>query len=495
MRSRLCMSAVLCVGLLTPGWAVAETDAASIKQAIESYLTKAGSEMEDASISYDDLSVTEMGTGYDVAFRDLAIKNDEGLLVDLGSPRFTVREQDGDYAFSDVSVADKVTFTHQKEQESAVLSWALKQAKGSWSPLMEEFKSLDLQLGDVTLTIDEGGESAKQMVVKLGDMAMQTSTDENGENDWNQQSLLAVGPISVADPEGDGTLDLDKVEVNSAITSLNPQIYLEQRELFQQIAAAEEANDLAKVGELKDKLQGMDLVARGGQFGLVVKGLDFAETGGDQVHFTLDQAELSFRAAAPAAEETGSMGLSLNGVGANYEGQTLRGEDQLVAMLAPHDWDVNIEFTKLPVKETSAAIIELIFAGIGLQDEPMIPFPQIMAAMGQAGSEVLVDSLSLVGSYASLDGSAKATVDPASAMGAVGDATLKLIGLEKLEAAVGDLPKEMQQDIAGGLVFLKGLGAPEPNGDKVNYVYDFVLPADGNITLNGQPIGALLGGQ
>ncbi len=181
------------------------------------------------------------------------------------------------------------------------------------------------------------------------------------------------------------------------------------------------------------------------------------------------------------------------GVGAKYDGKSLKGEDMLAAMIAPHDWDVNIELSKLPIKETSQAIVELIYTGIGIQDEPVIPFPPIMMAMGQAGSEVLIDSLSLVGPLAAVDGDAKATVDPASAMGAVGDATLKLIGLAKLDAAVGDLPAEMRQDIAGGLVFLKGLGAPEPDGDAINYVYKFSLPADGNITLNDQPIGALLG--
>ncbi len=187
------------------------------------------------------------------------------------------------------------------------------------------------------------------------------------------------------------------------------------------------------------------------------------------------------------------MGLDFLGVGAKYESQDLHREDQIVASLAPRDWTVNIQLSKLPIKETGNAIMEILFAGVGIQDEPMIPFPQIMAAMGRAGSEVLIDSLSLVGPLVSLDGNAKATVDPASALGAVGGATLKLIGLARLEAAMADFPKDMQQEIAGGLVFLKGLGAPEPDGDDIDYVYVFDVPADGNVTLNGQPMGALLG--
>ncbi len=493
MRSRLCMSAVLVAGLMAPGWALAETDAASIKQAIEDHLNEIGQEMEDASVSYDDLSVTEMGSGYDVVFKGLVIKDNEGMVVDFGNPRFSVKEQDGDFAFSDVAAADGIKMTHETDQETATVTWTLTRASGLWSPVMEEFKALDLALGDVTVTADEGGASDKQMVAKLGDVTVKTDTEVVSDSDWNQESLLAIGPIQVEDPEGDGSLAIASIQIDSALSNLNPDLYRQQMELVTQLEDLDEVKDAEKAQALKDQMQALGLVAQGGQFGLVIKGVDFVEHRGDQVHFTLEESQLSFRSSAPEGSETGTMGLSLMGIGAKYEGQSLSGEDKLFAMLAPHDWELNIELSKLPVKEVSNAIVELLFAGVGIQDEPMIPFPQIMAAMGQAGSEVVIDSLSLAGDLASLDGEAKGTVDPAAAMGAVGDATLKLIGLAKLESSLGELPAEMQQEIAGALVFLKGLGAPEPDGDKINYVYLFELPADGNVTLNGQPIGALLG--
>lgn len=493
MRSRLCMSVVLTASLLAPGWALAETDADSIKQSIESYLSMASAEMEGAKVAYTDLSVTESGPGYDVAFKGLTVKEEDGLLVTLGDPSFFVEEVGEDFAFSKMVLPGSILFSHEKESESATLSWTLKKAEGLWSPALQELKGLDMAMGDVTLTVDEGGESAKQLVAKMGDVAMKGVTEVVSDTDWNQDSMLSIGPIDVKDPEGDGSLTIGTIEVTSLVTGLNPGAYQKQFALVDELEEAQEKNDQAKIDEIKTQMQDVALVAQGGQAGVVVKDVNFVEHSGDEVNFVMEESSIVFRGSAPAGAETGSMGLTLMGVGAKYQGKELQGEDKLAAMVAPTDWDVNIELSKLPIKETSQAIVELIFTGIGIQDEPMIPFPQIMMAMGQAGSEVLVDSLSLVGPLASLDGDAKATVDPSSAMGAVGDATLKLIGLAKLEAAVGDLPADMQQDIAGGLVFLKGLGTPEPDGNDINYVYEFSLPADGNITLNGQPIGALLG--
>ncbi len=493
MRSRLCMSVVLTASLLAPGWALAETDAASIKQSIETYLSMASDEMKDANVAYSDLSVTESGTGYDVAFKGLTIKDDDGLLVTFGDPSFFVEEVGEDFAFSKMVLPKEITFSHEKETETGTLSWTVKKAEGLWSPVLEELKGLDMAMSDVTITVDEGGEDAKQLVAKLGDVAMKGVTEVVSDTDWNQDSKMSIGPIDVKDPEGDGALTIGAIEVTSLVTGLNPAAYQKQFALMDELEAAQEKNDQAKIQGLKEQMQNVALVAQGGQAGVVLKDVDFVETRGDQVHFVMEESSIVFRGSAPSDAETGSMGLTFLGAGAKYEGKDLQGEDKFAAMVAPTDWDVNIELSKLPIKETSAAIVELIFTGIGIQDEPMIPFPQIMMAMGKAGSEVLIDSLSLVGPLASLDGDGKATVDPASAMGAVGDATLKLIGLAKLEAAIGDLPSDMQQDIAGGLVFLKGLGTPEPDGDDINYVYEFSLPADGNVTLNGQPIGALLG--
>lgn len=492
MRSRLCMSVVLGVGLLVPGVAMA-ADADSIRQAIESYLTEASAEMEDASIAYDDLTVTAAGAGHDVSLKGLAIENDEGLLVDFGDQRFSVEEKGDDFAFSNLALTDSVSVTREQEQKKAVVSWFLKRASGTWSPALKGFKSFDMEMGDVKVTLDEGGESSRQMVATLGDLAIEAVTDEVSDRDWNQASRLSVGPIAVRDPEGDGSLSVAKISIDSAVTNMNPTIYKQQVDLFRQLEAAHEANDPARVEALKDRIRALGLVAQGGQGGLVIQGLEFTETRGDQTHFVLEESSIAFRASAPAGEKTGSMGLDFLGVGAKYESRDLHREDQIVASLAPRDWTVNIQLSKLPIKETGNAIMEILFAGVGIQDEPMIPFPQIMAAMGRAGSEVLIDSLSLVGPLVSLDGNAKATVDPASALGAVGGATLKLIGLARLEAAMADFPKDMQQEIAGGLVFLKGLGAPEPDGDDIDYVYVFDVPADGNVTLNGQPMGALLG--
>ncbi len=493
MRSRLLIALVVGAGLLVPQWASADDEADKIKNAIVAYLDEAGEGMEGAKIVYQDLAVTPSGGSYEVRFTGLEVSEDKGIQIDLGDSSFIVEPKAGDYVVSNVSIPSNISFSHGGESETADLAWNVKHVSGIWSPLLGEFKALDSQMTDVTLTINEGGASAKQMVVSMGDIDIKVDTNEESPTAWTNQSLMSMGPIHAEDPEGDGTIDIGKVLIEVGVDKLNPEIYLEQLDSFAALQEADAANDAAKVEELKEKIRTLGAVAEGFTQSVTVSDVNFKDSGPGGVHFKQDQALLLISAAAPAGEPTARMNLSFNGGGMEYEGEDLHGEDQLAAMLAPTDWELELKLLNLPTEETTHAIMEVIFAAIGVQREPNIAFPQIMMAMGQAGSEVVLETLALDGPLASLAGEAKATVDPTSAMGAVGGATLTLAGIEKVEGALGDLPKGMQQEIAGALVFLKGLGNPESRDGAVVYTYVFDLPADGNITLNGQPMGALLG--
>ncbi len=492
MRSRLLIALVVGAGLLVPQWASADDEADKIKNAIDTYLSDA-SGIEDAEVGYQDLTVTPNGAVYDVKLNGLKVSEKKGVQVDLGDYAFSVEPKDGDYVIGDVVIPSKISFSHDGESETADLAWTVKAISGTWSPLLEEFKALNAEMTDVTVTVNEGGPSDKQMVISMGDMAIKINTDEESPTSWNNQGLMSLGPLHAEDPEGDGVIDIGKILIEVSVDKLNPQNYLEQMQAFTALASAHEANDEAKVQELKEKITALGAVADGFTQSVTVSDVSFKDSGPDGVVFKQKQAMLLVSASAPAAESSARMNLSFNGGGLEYSGEDLHGEDQLAAMLAPTDWELELKLLKLPKKETTDAIMEVVFATIGVQREPNFAFPQIMMAMGQAGSEIVLETLALDGPLASLDGVAKATVDPTSAMGAVGGGTLTLSGLEKVEAALGDLPKGMQQEIGGALVFLKGLGSPETKDGGVVYTYVFDLPADGNLTLNGQPMGALLG--
>jgi len=497
MRRATCMFLVLGAGLLAPAGAMAETDAAAIKDAIAGFVTESNSSMEDASLSYEDLTVTPDGDAFDVMITKVVLKStgDDNFVMELGDASFTVAESGSDYRVSDVSVASTITAVNQTEKESLTLDWTPKRFDGVWSPLLEEFKELDGAIDDITVTFEELDDPGQKVAIAMGDLLLKVATTVNSDTDWDQQSGLQLGPISFEDPEGQGKVTIQQIAADNRITGFDPGSYMEHIQDLMELEKATVANEQERVQSLSDKLAQMDPPARGLAEKLTVSGIDFVDHSPDNASFKLEEAALAITASAPSAQETGTIGLQLTGKGLQLTGESLQGEDLLAAILAPHDWTLDLDLNKLPVAETNRILMELVLTGLGTKNEPQIAFPQIMAAMGQAGSEIVLNKLSLIGDNAELEGTAKATVDPASAIGAVGGATLTLGNVAKLEEALSQLPPELQQEVGGGLVFLKGLGKPETKDGAVIYTYVFDLPADGNVTLNGQPLGALMGGQ
>lgn len=491
MRRASCLSLLLVAGLLAPGAALADADA--IKQGIADYLKEAGDRAEDADLSYKDLTVEPDGPGYLVSLTGLQIANDDGLLVDLGDTRFSVQESTGDYLVSNVSLPPSIVISNAKEPGKGTLTWTLERLTGTWSPTLEEFKALDGAFSAIALAFDEG-EGGKSGTVQMGDLALKVATQENGAHDWDQQSSFVLGPVDFKDPEGQGSLAIAQVSAHNDIQGLDPVAYLQQLQDIGALQEAHEAKDEAKVKELTDALLAMQPVAHGLKEVIALSGLSFVDLSSDSDSFEVAEVTLTIGGNAPAEQKTGTLSLGFDGKGFALTGKNLTGEDKLAALLAPHDWTLDLEAQKLPLAVLNKVAMEMVFATVGTRDEPDVSVPDVMEAMGTAGSEVLLRRLSLVSEQAQLEGEAKATVDPTSAFGAVGTALVTLAGVEKLEAAVGDLPAGQQQQFAGILVFLKGLGKPETRDGAVVYSYAFDVPADGNVTLNGQPLGALMGG-
>ncbi|MBC6405036.1 MAG: hypothetical protein GDA41_04805 [Rhodospirillales bacterium] len=499
MTSHVSVSLLLAVSLLVPQAAWAETDPDSIKKAIAGYLAETGGNIiEGGKITYDDLTVTAVGEAYDVVLKGLRVSAADGSVIDAGDTGFTVTGNGADFDISNVTLPNEIKISSgHADDETAVLTWTQKVVTGTWTPLLEEFKALDLEMAGVSLSIPEGRYQA--IAASFGDLIASVATDVVSDRDWRSESRYRLGPITVEDSEGEGTLTLGAFEVFGEVANLNPQLYRQQLDILSQLEAAHEANDQAEIEDLKGQVLALGPFAQEGWGGIALTNLDFRHRADDKLRVTLEAASAVLRAAAPAGSETGSLGLTLSGNGLTYEIANPDEKDRLAALVVPNHWDLNMEVRQLPLEEATQVLTELVFSSIGIQDEPNIPFAQIRLAMGQAGSKLVIDELSLAGPYAALDGEAEITADPTSAMGAVGGGTLRLIGLHRLEEAIGDLQSGVQQEIAkalvflrGGLVFLKGLGRPEPNGDAIDYLYVLDVPADGNFTLNGQPIGAML---
>jgi hypothetical protein len=105
-----------------------------------------------------------------------------------------------------------------------------------------------------------------------------------------------------------------------------------------------------------------------------------------------------------------------------------------------------------------------------------------------------LEELVLESSTAALTASGNLSALSGSALGAVGEAKMKVTGLDKLIVAVARQALR-GKDVKKLLAFLtlaKGLGRPEVGADgEVVYVFDIVLPMDGIITINEIPLDLL----
>jgi len=231
-------------------------------------------------------------------------------------------------------------------------------------------------------------------------------------------------------------------------------------------------------------------VMQGVTYDLDLTGMSFEE-GSDA--FALNDLSFAFGYDQGSGENDSSITLHIAGQGIEMPKSETE-EDKAIAKFLPTSWNIPIALVKLPKKEAHDLFIEMVLTGIEVQQEPQVNPGALLPAMGQAGSQLLVKGLNLQNRQADIDGNAEVTVDLQAAMTAVGTAKLTLAGLAKLEEEAKTLPQHMQQDIGGALIFLKGLGKPETDGNgDIVYTYDFNLPKDGNLTLNGQPMAGLFG--
>jgi hypothetical protein len=110
-------------------------------------------------------------------------------------------------------------------------------------------------------------------------------------------------------------------------------------------------------------------------------------------------------------------------------------------------------------------------------------------------SALRLEELRLESSAAAVEATGLLTAEAESMMGAVGEARVAVAGLDRLIviAAREALRDAEAQGVLAFLTIAKGLGRPEiaPDG-KLAYIFDIVLPADGNITINDIPLDLIL---
>ncbi|MEO1192956.1 MAG: hypothetical protein AAFY02_14440 [Pseudomonadota bacterium] len=495
MRSTLSVTLILGASLLAPQWALADAQSEAIKTAIADYLTASSERVDESQITYKDLTVAPDGDGYQVVFTDVMVVADEDVSIDLGSPKFTVQQQGEDWLVSNVSLPPSVVLTDKSEGGTATWAYTLVGMTATWTPRFREFKALDARMTDSTVTLRDTGDSSEApLVFQLGEIDLKIDTVEDSDTSWSHQSVASLGPISVVDPEGQGSLKITQVLLESGVDGLDPTAYETLLKTTAELEAAQEAKDAAKEKSLLDQLLAMAPVAVGTTQSLSLKDLTFEDTEAGWMNVVMDSGSLAFTGLAPKGSDTGSVAVTAVGKGLVLSGKDLDPDDQLTSLVAPENWDIKIALDKLPVKEANELIMQMAYSALDLTPEPEVGFPKILDAASKAGTELMIKPLTLQGKQAAITGDGHAKVDPSAALQATGGASLLLTGIDSLQQTLSaQLPQEMQQGVVGALVFLKGLGKAETVDGEVAYRYVFDLPADGNATLNGQPLGALMG--
>jgi len=144
-------------------------------------------------------------------------------------------------------------------------------------------------------------------------------------------------------------------------------------------------------------------------------------------------------------------------------------------------------------------------ATMGADPADLFANPLIMQALNDANAiTVKINRLALTAAGSGLDASGKLKVDTNAASGVTGALQMQLRGLDAVlefansQAQNGAAPEGDASGIgemAGMLLFLKGLGKPETGDDGViTYDYKIAFPKDGAPTVNGTSLDAMMGG-
>ncbi len=476
--------------LQAPPAALALT-ADELSDAIAGWLDELGADMAPGSLSHDPLMILPEGEGFRVTIPGLTLHERDDALRDLvvGDVSFLVAEPaPGDYAFSEVTLPERLALKDLDGQPHGSLGFDLERLSGTWSSGLGELTELDFALNGFDLRVPDEG-----VVIWLGRASALLETRPSADGFHRQSQDYHLGDLVLSGPEG--TLEIAGIQLDGAMEGLDLEAYRTLMAILGDIETAAARGDDSKLGALRAamaRLAESDPVATHGEQRITATGLSASGEQG-QALGRLASIGLTASVDAQRGADEGGAALRFEGEGLELDAAGLPDAAPWLG-LVPTRWSLPLRLEKLPMQALSEAMVDLIFDmaldPLGGTAKSDLAGRAILNALGTAGSRLIIQDLFVESSLARVVSEAALAFDPGTPLGMVGTTSTTFFGLDRVLAlAEGLADPEAKRWLSTAVLFLMGFGeaVAQPDGT-VGYRYQFFLTPEGSVTMNGRGI-------
>ena len=494
MRSILAIFALALSFALAPPPADA-LEAEELEAEVEDLLAKARLFLAPVTVEGGPFTVEPEGAGFRLTLPDLAIYDAaDRRRFAIGTLSMLVTEPaTGLYGLDDLRLPDRMAVMEGAEQVGWI-ALDLERWSGVYSTALQEFLQLDFLARSFEVRVPR-----ERLLIGAGRMAAWIATvpehDAGVATGYQRQRQYAsVADLVMADDEG--TLEIDSIFADGAVDGFDLRLYETLLAVIGDVETAAAQGDQSRMAALRQAVAEAAAIASSFGGGMRLAGIEAYDALGGST-FRLDALNLSMALQTPRDSAFGSAVLALSGGGLAIDPASSPEVAPYVDLL-PQRWSIPLAIEHLPLDALAQSLADLVVASANPLLDPEGQLRGIgntvLAALGTAGSYLIVRDLFVESSLLRLDSKASLAFSPAVDLGVVGNLAITLSGLDRVLAlAEGMSDPDAKRLLSAVVLGMMGVGQAValPDG-RVGYRFSFFFAPDGTVQMNGFSFGDLL---
>lgn len=425
----------------------------------------AGKVARNGDLQHGDLRAEKLTDAIQITVPDIVIQSADGGNFNIGTVVAHVRRHD--QRFDDITLALPGNMRFRKaDGAEGRITIAQRLAKLRWDRQLGTSTEFEFRLSKLVFLLEAGGEMGR-----IGEVLVQAAVVED-KGFWTGPMQMALSKVKLSNG-GTSSLQLGQLSLVLDFRGLDLPAY------SQNLAQAQ--SDNGGVAPLEQIMK----LAKG--VGLRAKIDKLAAQHPDQGEFQLDQAEYGLDL---SSDDGTLLNLALDMRHHGLQGTGSAAPDGM----APRDLDIALALENLPsetvVNVGVAAVIEMTLLG-KLSSGPKV-FERLRQDLSDAATVLRLKRADISAREYKIAMSASLLADKTAKAGMVGGGDLRVLGLEKLLAALG--PPGGDKASAGRSI--TPLAALIKNGRPVNggkeILFSLAVRPNGQLTVNDQPLISLV---
>jgi len=469
--------------------AMAQDQAAQIKQAVEDFLKPLTGTDAEATLSHGAIDVAAAGPAYVVTVPDLQWAPDTTGHFEIGTVSFSLTPEGDDlYHVADVKIPAEIPHKTTDGGVDGSISLPSQQVTAVWSRSLASFMQLDADLRDVKVV-----STADNVTLALGAFAVKIASTDKGNGRWDQDAALRLSAANFTGP--DGIFTLGSLDSSYGTRDYNAKGWAALRARVTAMTESVEGGAPAPASDpqVVEELHSAIPLFAAWSGSVHLNGLSFRDTTGREF-FSLPTG--TFTGAAEGFDQpVGRIALSFN-----HSGLAVGDIPPVEQDLLPQEVGLNVALENLPVQELWKGAIDTLSSADMSTDEgssmAMMMFMGLLQQSlvnGKARVNVTDSHLALALARAQLSGIIEASGE--SMFGAVGKMAIDVTGLDALISAVMTHGGPQSEE-ATGLQVVRGFSTRQTAADgTVTDHYDLDFTPEGQFLVNGKEFSFMGGGE